>query len=139
MNMTPFDNAHGARDPAHDRLDFDHLNFAEAIDLEKTFKAALLAIAVDGSHDDLDKMALLYGRVLARRYEAFREFERERDVEARKLQLKEEEAARLAAEKDKADETGSGWPTCDNCGSTNISTDETGLIDTCNKCGAERA
>jgi len=80
----------GMRDPAHDRLDFDHLNFAEAIDLAETFRTALKAIAVDGTNYQLDKIALLYGRALSRQQAAFREFERERDSLGRKLKIREE-------------------------------------------------
>jgi len=66
------------RDKPHDRLDFDHLNFAECCNLVATFDAALKALSHGSDQEALDNMALLHGRALMRQADALRELERER-------------------------------------------------------------
>ncbi len=66
-------------DQPHERLDFDHLDFAQACQLCDTLQAALVAMAsYTGDTDKVDRMALLYGRAELRKAEAFREYEQSR-------------------------------------------------------------
>ncbi len=65
----------------HERLDFDHLDFAQACQLCDTLQSALTAVASYTSDGDkVDRMALLYGRAELRKAEAFREYEQSRSA-----------------------------------------------------------
>ncbi len=66
----------------HERLDFDHLDFAQACELCATLQAAVVAVASWSEIETTDRIALLYGRAEARKADAFREYERDENAKA---------------------------------------------------------